>query len=341
MATGERDDNETFTIVAATPPDNYPHDTAQNEVARLGEWLTVEHTYSAGTQRIVTDPTELGNENNELLVQVERNTLNAITAIKSFVSGAWARWKIGTDDIDPDALGVMLDIESSKLTVELDETLPLRAAVDGKQEIFAKPLVNGTNLAYTADDEPIMEVPTEAVIDFPTITNQLCFNKGETNEIRMGSNTGAVSPDYPEGYAHGWIGSWKGAPIDVYITKDGFTSLFTFSEDGLAVSLNGAQYALGIDPDYGCPQFTLKKDTHSVNTVCDTTGNVLVNTTGGGTQNFQWTSDLGKSWFWGGSTGQLQVDALHLKKISFDTDPSLVLGDVYADHTTGVLAVKL
>ena len=335
--------NEYYDIVASTPANNLPHDTAQAEIARLPTYLTVKKTSPDGTQRIVTDGTELGD--NTELVYVEKDTTNMITAIKSFVSGAWARWKIGTDDIDPDALDVMLDIESSKLTVELDETLPLRAAVYGetKREIYAKPLVNSTNIAYTADDEPIMEVPTNAQIDTPYIANQLVFNPegvfaGYPNcEIRIGSNTGATSAEYEDGYSHGWIGSWNGIPIDIYITKAGYTSIFKFSEDGLDITVNGQHYLLGPD------SFDVTREGNTFTTQFDADGNVLYETSGGSAQNFQWKNTRvggdSVAMFLEAAEGKLIVNKLNIGNISQVADlATLAVGDIYAE-TDGTLKV--
>ena len=321
--------NELYSVVVSTPPENLPHKSRQEEIVELASYIQVQRTSPAGTNPIVQDSTKLGDNTEKIYVETSTTTPNMITAIKSYVSGVWTRWLIKMVDIDPDALDVMVDIEDDKLTIEHDETLPLREVDDdGKQALYAKPLVNGTNLAYTDDDEPVMEVPTNAQIDTPYVRNQLVFNPagvfaGFPNcELHIGSNTGATSAEYEDGYSHGWIGSWNGIPIDIYISLNGTTSIFQFDHtEGLTQTQHG----------------------HTFKRKIDVNGNVLFTTAGGGNQNIQWTSDLGKSWFWGGSDGSFVVDKVVTKNLNVVDFPreatDLESGDVWWDVDNETLKV--
>ena len=239
-------DNEYYGVVVTTPPAALPHKSRQAEIVELAEYLRVLRTSPDGTNPIVQDSTKLGDNTEKIYVETSTTTPNLITAIKSYVSGVWTRWTIGGKDIDPDALGNGLILDGNNLDVNHDETFALRDAAEegGKQELYAKPLVNETQIAYVDNtsgkaelaiptaapiDSPVLTTPamTSPTMSAPVITGQTVINPDGFAPFTISSN---ASDDIGTG-AHCWLASWGGAPIDFFVTSGGVAGVFRFTHE--------------------------------------------------------------------------------------------------------------
>ena len=271
---GDRIENEDFTIVAATPPAGYPHDTAQAEVARLGEWLSVQHTYPAGTQRIITDSNERGD--NEEKVWVERDVDGKIVSIRSHTNNKWERWELSADDLSDGSVTTSKLADDAVTTAKLADDsvgaseLAASGAGDGLEQLDSGAYgvnVDGTTIKIESGE---LTVPSSEVsLNAPRITDQIYLNEGTDPALNIGSNGTSALGD-----AHGWIASWNGWPIDLFVTKDGRVGQFRFTSD------DGFENRRKVGEDEGIYRQSV-----------DTSGNVTHYNLRGSAQNTVWQSN--------------------------------------------------
>lgn len=320
--------SETFQVVASTPPTDLPHTTAAAEIARLPTYLSVTHQRDNGTDYIVTDAAykdEAGNAG-RIYVQLDENT-NEILAIQSKVGGVWTNFKAAADSIADDA------VTTSKILDENVTGMKLAAGIAGDGLKFTDTTVGDvtTRVMHAEMDETSLTIDettkkqrikaaatgvslSSPALTTPTVTDQLTFNKDTTYEIRIGSN---AAGDDIDDYKHGWVGSWAGVPIDIYIQGPSTTAIYSFRNDKLIITQNG----------------------QTVEITVDASGNVFHTTTGGAAQNVIWGNSRiagGTAMFLEASEGKLSVNKLKLSALPTSA-AGLVAGDIWSN--SGVLTV--
>jgi len=137
-------------ILSSTPATDLPHDTRANEITQLPTYLSVEHVYEEGTSRILTDSTFEGA--NPSLIQFVRDALGNITAIKSYVSGAWKTWKLDSGNL------IMIPDNVTILVGDADETT-------GQKLLSAYPRVDGTTILYEKDADGNEQLTVPGITD--------------------------------------------------------------------------------------------------------------------------------------------------------------------------------
>ena len=321
--------SETFQVVASTPPADLPHTTAAAEIARLPDYLSVTHQRDSGTDYIVTDAAYKDEAGNAGRIYVQRSdTDNSIEAIQSKVGGVWTNWEVPTDSIADDAVTTDKILDKNVTGMKLADGI----AGDGLKftdttvgAVTARVMhadVDGTSLVVdeTTNKLRIKTGATGVVLSLPTVNDQISLNTGTPAEIRIGSNVGDWN--HPADSAHGWIGSWNGAPVDVYIENSTSTTLYQLHHDWLSITQNGQTVKLSIDAE----------------------GNVFQTTTGGGSQNVVWRNSRisgGVAMLLEASEGALTVNKINAAALSFTgaptTDPH-VAGRIWSND--GVVTIS-
>lgn len=330
--------SETFQVVASTPPTDLPHTTAAAEIARLPTYLSVTHQRDDGTDYIVTDAAYKDEAGNAGRIYVQRNdTDNSIEAIQSKVNGVWTNFKVTVDSIADDA------VTTPKILDENVTGMKLAAGIAGDGLKFTDTTVGDatTRVMHAEADETSLSIDETTKklrikaaatgvslaapsLAAPSITDQISLNAGTPHEIRIGSNE---EGDDVDDYRHGWIGSWAGVPIDIYIqsVSDGTTSIYHFEHQKMTITQNGRTVEVAVDAD----------------------GNVTTTTTGGTGQNQFWKSTrvTTKSTIAGLEAGEVMQlcgdGALALRTLKLLSLPTsavgLSSGDVW--NNSGVLTV--